>query len=146
MIDYKAEFENEYTYGNWWDIRGNPFTISCIEPKYFNEMESEDNNVIPGETYSDVPPLSCAYCSHFDIRHMKGKGECKDCALYCERYRSYRLTPTFKVNSFIGIDAVCEGCSRRFKEDTMLPMKRMDLNNKEVKMCYECVMSIFFGD
>jgi hypothetical protein len=29
--------------------------------------------------------------------------------------------------------AACEGCGRGFKEDTMLPMKRMDLNNKEVK-------------
>jgi hypothetical protein len=42
--------------------------------------------------------------------------------------------------------AACEGCGRGFKEDTMLPMKRMDLNNKEVKMCYECVTSMLFGD
>jgi hypothetical protein len=42
--------------------------------------------------------------------------------------------------------AACEGCGRGFKEDTMLPMKRMDLNNKAVKMCHECVMSMFFGE
>ena len=37
---------------------------------------------------------------------------------------------------------VCEGCDRGFNEDTMLPMKRMDLDNKEVKMCH---VNIFWG-
>lgn len=42
----------------------------------------------------------------------------------------------------------CEGCGRGFKEDTVLPMKKMDLSNKavKVKMCYECVMSMFCED
>jgi hypothetical protein len=42
--------------------------------------------------------------------------------------------------------AECDGCGREFMENTMLPMKRMDLNNKEVKLCYECVMSMFNED
>ena len=74
---HKAEFENDDTYGNWWDIRGNPFTISCIEPKYFNEMESEDNNVIPGETYSDVPPRVVHIAPILIFDTWKGKENAK---------------------------------------------------------------------
>lgn len=43
----------------------------------------------------------------------------------------------------------CDRCGRGFKEETMLTMKRIDLDNKEgkeVKVCYECVMSIFCQD
>jgi hypothetical protein len=41
----------------------------------------------------------------------------------------------------------CDVCGREFKEDTMLPMEKTDLNmnNKEVKIYYESVMSMF-GD
>jgi hypothetical protein len=91
---YKTEFEagHDITYSHCGEI----LTIECIEPKYFNEMMKDDENNISFEELFSYAGLNCAFCFHLDWQHKNGKGECKDCELFCERYRRY--TPNTIVN------------------------------------------------
>jgi hypothetical protein len=88
--EYKTEFEGDLDYV--YSICGNPYTVECIEPKYFNEMtktKPEENHISFEEIFS-YAGLNCAFCFHPDLQHKDEKGECKNCELFCKKYRRYR--------------------------------------------------------